>query len=72
MLLKGSSLLFHLKIRATACYRAINMGKRLSVKKQKTRSDHATAYKNGTTPKKHKVAAERSRKAKLKKALPAY
>lgn len=47
------------------------MGKRLSVKHRKTRHDHATAFKSGTVPKKHKVAVERSRKAKLKKAYPA-
>lgn len=48
------------------------MGKRLSVKHRKQSHDKATAYKNGTSPKKHKVAVERSRKAKLKKALTAY
>jgi hypothetical protein len=44
------------------------MPKRLSVKHRKRRRDKATAYKAGAAPAKHKVAVERSRKAKLKKA----
>ncbi len=46
------------------------MAKRLSVKHRKQRRDKATAYKNGTTPADHKVAVERSTKAKKKKAYP--
>ncbi len=43
------------------------MAKRLSVKHRKTRRDKATAYKNGTAPAAHKVAVERSVKAKFRK-----
>ena len=46
------------------------MAKRLSVKKRKIRRDKATAYKTGNTPAAHKVAVERSKKAKAKKAYP--
>ena len=48
------------------------MAKRLSVKHRKRRRDQATAYKNGQAPKAHKVAVERSRKAKLKNAYHAF
>lgn len=44
------------------------MARRLSVKHKKNRKDKARAYAAGTTPAKHKVAVERSVKAKLKKA----
>jgi hypothetical protein len=44
------------------------MAKRLSVKRRKRTRDKAADYKKGTTPAKHKVAVERSKKAKLKKA----
>lgn len=44
------------------------MAKRLSVMNRKRRRDQARAYAEGTTPAKHKVAVERSEKAKLKKA----
>jgi hypothetical protein len=44
------------------------MAKRLSVKHRKTARKKATDYRNGTTPAKHKVAVERSVKAKLKNA----
>lgn len=44
------------------------MAKRLSVKHRKTRRNKALAYRTGNAPKPHKVAVERSRKAKLKKA----
>ncbi len=47
------------------------MAKRLSVKSKKRRADKATAYKNGTNPKGHKVAVERSKKALKKKAFTA-
>lgn len=46
------------------------MAKRLSVKQKKRRHDKATAYANGTAPKAHKVAVERSKRAKKKKAYP--
>ena len=45
------------------------MAKRLSVKFRKNRRDLATAYKAGSKPAKHKVAVERSRKAKKKNAF---
>jgi hypothetical protein len=44
------------------------MARRLSVKHRKRRADQATAYRTGNAPAKHKVAVERSRKAKLKNA----
>jgi len=44
------------------------MGKRLSTKHRKMGRDKATAYKTGKAPKAHKVAVERSAKAKLKNA----
>lgn len=44
------------------------MPKRLSIKHGKMRKDMARAFKEGSAPKKHKVAEERSEKAKLKKA----
>ncbi len=44
------------------------MGKRLSVKHNKRRTDKHTAYLAGTAPAGHKVALERSKKAKKKKA----
>jgi hypothetical protein len=44
------------------------MGNRLSVKHRKTARNKARAYKEGTAPAKHKVAVERSRKAKRKNA----
>jgi hypothetical protein len=44
------------------------MAKRLSVKHRKTARDKARAYAEGTAPAKHKVAKERSERAKLKKA----
>lgn len=47
------------------------MAKRLSAKHRKQRRDKATAYKAGTTPKKHKVAVERSEKAKYRRNNPA-
>ena len=43
------------------------MARRLRVMKAKRRKDQATAVKNGTAPAAHKVAVERSEKAKLKK-----
>lgn len=45
------------------------MAKRISVQRAKRRRDKARAYKEGTTPKKHKVAVERSQKDKLRKAF---
>ncbi len=42
------------------------MAKRLSVKHRKMAADKARAYKEGTTPKGHKVALERSTKMKRK------
>lgn len=44
------------------------MANTLSAKHKKRRHDQATAYKAGTAPKAHKVAVERSTKAKKKKA----
>lgn len=44
------------------------MAKRLSTKHKKRRHDQATAYKAGAAPRKHKVAEERSTRAKKKKA----
>jgi hypothetical protein len=44
------------------------MAKRLSVKRRKYRRDTATAERAGTRPAKHKVAVERSKKAKAKNA----
>jgi hypothetical protein len=44
------------------------MAKRHSVKNRKRRLDDARSYAEGTRPPKHKVAVERSRKAKLKNA----
>ena len=46
------------------------MAKRLSVKHSKRRTDQFTAYHAGTAPAPHKVAIERSKKAKKKKANP--
>jgi hypothetical protein len=46
------------------------MAKRLSVKHKKRRQDQFTAYHAGTAPAAHKVAVERSKKAKKKKAYP--
>lgn len=46
------------------------MATRLSVKTRKRRRDQATAYKKGESPKKHKVAVERSKKALKRKAYP--
>lgn len=46
------------------------MAKRLSVKHRKTRRDQLTAYLAGNAPAPHKVAVERSKKAKKKKAFP--
>lgn len=43
------------------------MATRLGIKKKKARLDKATAYKKGLAPKKHKVAVERSQKAKYRK-----
>lgn len=47
------------------------MAKRLSIKHRKTARKKATDYRQGNAPAKHKVAVERSVKAKLKKAYPA-
>lgn len=44
------------------------MAKRLGVKYKKRRRDQASAYAAGTTPSPHKVAVERSRKARMKNA----
>ena len=44
------------------------MAKSISAMNRKRRHDKATAYKAGTTPKKHKIAVERSVKAKKKLA----
>lgn len=44
------------------------MAKRLSVKHSKRRHDKATAYAKGLAPRDHKVAVERSEKAKKKNA----
>lgn len=43
-----------------------SMAKRLGAKHKKSRKDKATAYKTGQAPKPHKVAVERSKKAKKK------
>lgn len=43
------------------------MGQRLRGKNQKQARDRARARKEGTNPKRHKVAEERSKKAKFKK-----
>jgi hypothetical protein len=42
------------------------MAKRLSVKHRKQTRDKATARKNGDVPRGHKIAVERSTKAKRK------
>lgn len=44
------------------------MAKRLATKHKKMKRDKATAYKNGTAPQAHKIAVERSKKAKTKNA----
>jgi hypothetical protein len=44
------------------------MAKSLSAKNRKRRRDQATAYAKGENPKPHKVAIERSKKAKKKLA----
>lgn len=44
------------------------MSKSISAMNRKRRRDKATAYKAGKTPKAHKVAVERSTKAKRKLA----
>jgi hypothetical protein len=44
------------------------MGKRLSTKHKKRTKDQARAYAEDTAPAKHKVAVERSVKAKKKNA----
>jgi hypothetical protein len=44
------------------------MAKRLATKHKKRRKDQAVAYAKGEAPKRHKVAAERAKKA-LKKNL---
>jgi hypothetical protein len=49
-------------------FKEYKMAKRLGAKHKITARDKARAYKEGTTPKKHKVAVERSRKARLKNA----
>jgi hypothetical protein len=46
------------------------MGKRLSVKHKKRRHDQHTTFLAGNAPAAHKVAIERSKKAKKKKAYP--
>jgi hypothetical protein len=48
------------------CYLLPTMAKRLSVKHRKQTRDKARAYKEGTAPRGHKVAVERSTKAKRK------
>jgi len=45
------------------------MARRLSVKHRKMNRDKARAYKEGTAPAKHKIAVERSTKAKKKMAF---
>lgn len=52
--------------RGFLCYRSDDMAKRISAKNAKRRRDLARAYKEGTKPAKHKVAVERSKKAKYK------
>ncbi len=44
------------------------MAKRLSVRHRKRRKDQLTAYEAGQAPAPHKVAYERSKRAKKKKA----
>ncbi|MEK6578523.1 MAG: hypothetical protein AABZ55_04790 [Bdellovibrionota bacterium] len=44
------------------------MARRLSTKNKKRKRDMATAYKTGAVGRKHKVAVERSKKAKRKNA----
>jgi|GEM_PF-4367880 len=44
------------------------MAKRLSAKHKKQRKDKATAFAAGNSPKPHKIAVERSKKAKAKNA----
>lgn len=44
------------------------MARRMSVKNRKHRRDTARAYAEGKAPAKHKVAVERSKKAKKKNA----
>ncbi|MGK5090016.1 hypothetical protein WDW86_20895 [Bdellovibrionota bacterium FG-2] len=44
------------------------MPKRLGAKHKKLRRNKASAYKAGEAPKKHKIAEERSKKAKKKNA----
>ncbi|MBC7693059.1 MAG: hypothetical protein H7222_14950 [Methylotenera sp.] len=46
------------------------MAKTLSAKNRKRIKDKARAYKEGTAPAMHKVAAERKKKALKKKAYP--
>ncbi len=46
------------------------MSKRLSNKHRKRRQDQLTAYLAGEMPRRHKVAVERSKRAKKKKAYP--
>lgn len=48
------------------------MAKRLSTKHKKRRKDKATAYAKGEAPAAHKVAVERSAKAKKKNACRAF
>lgn len=48
------------------------MGMRLATKHKKRRKDKATAYAKGEAPAKHKVAVERSKKAKKKNACHAF
>jgi hypothetical protein len=45
------------------------MGKRLSTKNRKRRRDLAREYTEGRKPAKHKVAVERSKKAKFKNSF---
>ncbi len=45
------------------------MAKRLATKHKNSRRDKATAYKKGEAPAAHKVAVERSKKAKKKNAF---
>jgi hypothetical protein len=48
------------------------MAKRLSTKHRKRRKDQAVAYAKGEAPAAHKIAVERSKKAKKKNAWHAY
>ena len=48
------------------------MAKRLATKLKKRRKDQATAYAKGAGPTAHKVAVERSKKAKKKNSNHAY